>query len=131
MSTPRSDREAIAERASGAPGLTLLVLHGSRARGDARADSDWDFAYLADGRFDADALLADLVLALGTDRVDLTRLDGGASGLLRFRVARDGKPLFEAQDGAFARFWFDAVSFWCDAGPILRRGYEAILEGYR
>lgn len=121
----------IAGLAADAPGLALLVLHGSRARGDARADSDWDLAYLADGRFDPDAFLADVVLALGTDRVDLTRLRGGASGLFRFRVARDGQPLFEAEDGAFARFWFEAVSFWCDAGPILRRGYEAILREYR
>ena len=26
------------------------------------------------------------------------------------------------------RFWFDAVSFWCDAEPLLRSGYETILQ---
>lgn len=37
---------AIAELAATMPGLGLLVLHGSRARGDAHQRSDWDFAYL-------------------------------------------------------------------------------------
>jgi predicted nucleotidyltransferase len=108
----------------------LLVLHGSRARGDARDGSDWDLAYLADERFDPDTFLADLVLALGTDRIDLSRLSG-TSGLFRYRVARDGEPVFEARDGIFDRFWMDAVSFWCDAEPVLRSGYEAVLERYR
>jgi predicted nucleotidyltransferase len=127
--TPESARDLVARLAAEAPGLELLVLHGSRARGDAGAASDWDLAYLADRRFDPDGFLADLVLGLRTDRVDLSRLSG-ASGLFRYRVARDGEPLFEAEDGAFARFWFDAVSFWCDAEPLLRSGYEAILQEY-
>jgi predicted nucleotidyltransferase len=42
--------------ARGHAGLELLVLHGSRARGDAREDSDWDFAYLAAAEFDLSLL---------------------------------------------------------------------------
>lgn len=122
-------RDVISALAARTPGLQLLVLHGSRARGDAGATSDWDLAYLADGRFDPDGFLADLVIGLRTDRIDLSRLKG-ASGLFRYRVARDGEPLFEAEDGAFARFWFETVSFWCDAEPLLRGGYEAILQAY-
>lgn len=122
-------RDVISALAARTPGLQLLVLHGSRARGDAGATSDWDLAYLADGRFDPDGFLADLVIGLRTDRIDLSRLKG-ASGLFRYRVARDGEPLFEAEDGAFARFWFETVSFWCDAEPLLRGGYEAILQEY-
>jgi Polymerase beta, Nucleotidyltransferase len=41
------------------PGLPLLVLFGSRARRDARDDSDWDLGYLANPGLDADALLLD------------------------------------------------------------------------
>ena len=37
--------------------LRLLVLHGSRARGDARPDSDWYLGYLAEPGFDPDGLL--------------------------------------------------------------------------
>lgn len=123
-------RDRIARLASEAPGLELLVLHGSRARDEARRGSDWDLAYLADASFDPDAILAELVLALGTDRIDLVKLSG-ASGLFRYRVARDGVVLYEGLPGAFERFWMEAVTFWCDAEPILRRGYEGLLAEYR
>lgn len=108
-------------------GLALLVLHGSRARGDAHAGSDWDFAYLAKPDFDAALLAADLVVALGTDHVDLANL-ASAGGLIRYRVARDGIVIFESEPEQFSRFWFNAVSFWCDAEPVLRAGYKSILD---
>ncbi len=130
MPTDRPARDLLSDLASRAEGLRLLVLHGSRARGDAHAGSDWDLAYLGDEAFDPDALLADLILALGTDRVDLSRLSG-TSGLFRYRVARDGELVFEREEGAYERFWMDAVGFWCDAEPVLRSGYEGILERYR
>jgi predicted nucleotidyltransferase len=109
------------------PGLRLLVLHGSRAREDAHAASDWDFAFMAQAGFDPSLLYADLAVALGTDHVDLADLDR-AGGLVRYRAARDGVVLVEAEPGLFDSFWFDAVSFWCDAGPALRAGYESVLE---
>jgi len=128
--TPVPKQQVISSLAARARGLRLLVLHGSRARGTARPESDWDLAYLADDGFDPDAFLADLVLALRTDRIDLSSLSGGG-GLFRYRVARDGAVLFEAESGAFDRFWMQAVGFWCDAEPVLRRGYEGILAEYR
>jgi predicted nucleotidyltransferase len=116
----------IAEVCRRHPGLQLAVVFGSRARGDATAVSDWDVAYLADERLDRDALLSDLVRVLDTDHVDLVDLDR-AGGLVRFRVARDGQVVFEAEPDAFARFWLEAVDFWCDAGPVIRAGYEDVL----
>jgi predicted nucleotidyltransferase len=114
--------------AQGHAGLTLLVLHGSRARGDAREDSDWDFVYLAEPAFDASLLYADLAIALTTDHVDVANL-ATAGGLMRYRVARDGIVVLEAEPGEFDRFWFAAVSFWCDAEPVLRAGYKDVLGG--
>ena len=115
--------------ATRASDLELLVLHGSRARGDAREGSDWDLAYLAVDGFDPDAFRAEVVFALRDDRIDLADL-ASAGGLLRYRVARDGQVLHEAREGAFERFWMQAVTFWCDAEPVLRRGYEAVLAEY-
>lgn len=116
----------LAEVASKQRGLSLLLLYGSRARGDAASTSDWDLGYLADDRFDPDGMLADLVAPLGTERVDLVDLDR-AAGLLRYRAVRDGVPVFERRAGVFAEFWFEAVSFWCDASPVLHAGYADIL----
>jgi predicted nucleotidyltransferase len=108
------------------PALTLIVLFGSRGRGDARSTSDWDFAYAASRAVDPLTLRADLVEVLETDRVDVVPLDR-ASALLRYRVARDGVPLFQRHPGNFARFWLSAVEFWCDVIPLVRAGHEAIL----
>ena len=108
-------------------GLSLLVLYGSRSRGDAVEGSDWDLGYLAQGDLDPLDLLADLVGHLGTDRIDVADL-GRAGAQLRYRAARDGRPVYERAPGAFARFWWEAVSFWCDAQPILRAGYTQALS---
>lgn len=67
-------------------------------------------------------------MALGTDAIDLTDL-ARAGGLFRFRTARDGIVLFEREPHMFEKFWFNAVSFWCDAAPVLRAGYKAVLDG--
>lgn len=82
-------RGRIAERAATHSGLALLLLFGSRARGDAHPRSDWDFGYLVSGSFDPDALLAELALLTEADRIDLVNLDR-ASGLLRYRAAAEG-----------------------------------------
>ncbi len=108
------------------PGMRLLVLHGSRARGDAGTHSDWDFAYLACEETDIAALLTKLTMAVGTDAVDLVDL-AGASALLRFRAARDGVVLFERPAGVFLDFQLDAVQFWCDAGPVIRAAQTDVL----
>ncbi len=108
-------------------GLQALVLFGFRARGDAHEQSDWDVGYLAAPGFDSDALLADVVRGVDSEQVDLVDLDR-AGGQIRFRAARDGRVLFEVRAGVFARFWVDAVTFWCDAAPILQGGYEQVLS---
>lgn len=117
---------AIGKVAARYQGLRLLVLFGSRARGEATARSDWDLGYRGDASLDREGLLADVVAAAGTEAIDLVDLDR-ASGLVRFRAARDAIIVFEATDGTFAQFWFDAVSYWCDMGPIIRAGYDDLL----
>ena len=108
-------------------GLELLVLFGSRGRGDHHSASDWDFAYRGTDSLDLGMLIAELAAELGTDRVDVVDLDR-AGGLLRYRAARDGVPVYEARPLAFEQFWLDAVSFWCDARHVLEPAYDAILE---
>jgi predicted nucleotidyltransferase len=126
MSEP--DLQAVTGLARSSPGLDLLILFGSRARNEAHPGSDWDFGYLADPDFDPYDLLARLVLLLGTDRIDLVDLNR-TNGLLRFRAAAEGRPLFGARPGIFDDFWLEAVSFWCDMGSIIRKGYEEVLQG--
>jgi predicted nucleotidyltransferase len=108
------------------PDLRLLLLYGSRARGDARPDSDWDFGYLAADGFDPDAFLGALVRVLGSDRVDLVDL-GRASGLLRYRAAAEGVVISE-RPGALDAYRMAAVSYWLDMQAVIRAEYDRVLE---
>ena len=124
---PRPALDAVASTARATVGLDLLILFGSRARGDARPGADWDFGYLAGETTDVPGLLAALVGALRTDRVDVVDLRR-ASGLLRYRAACDGVLVYEAPTDHFDRFRLQAVQFWCDNAPVFERGYDEILE---
>jgi predicted nucleotidyltransferase len=121
--------EEIVSRLAGDPalaGVRLLVLHGSRARGEEHTGSDWDFGALFDDGADPSALAAALSSAVGSDAVDLADLRR-SSALLRYRAARDGTPLFERVAGEFLAFKLEAVQFWCDAGPVIRVAQRDVL----
>ena len=120
-------RDKVRALAQTTRGLKLLVLFGSRGRGDEHRGSDWDFAFRGDPSLVVELLRANLAAELATDAVDLVDLDR-ANGLLRYRAARDGVLLFEARPSLFEQFWLDAVGFWCDARHVLEPSYEAILE---
>lgn len=120
------DVDTLTRTAQDTPGLELLLLFGSRAREDSHSRSDWDLGYLAVGDTDPATLRARLVESLGTDRVDLADLKR-AGGVLRYRAARDGRLVFEARPGVGDRFRLEAARFWCDAAPVLQRGYEDVL----
>lgn len=123
-----AEERKVTELARGFPGLDLLMLFGSRARGDDHSESDWDFAYLAGPGFDPDDLLARLVLLLDTDRIDLVDLRR-ANGLLCYRAAAEGRLLFASRPEVFDRFWSEAIFFWWDMEPVFKEGYETILQG--
>lgn len=125
--TTRDPDFGLTQIAGQAAGLRLLVLYGSRARGDVRPGSDWDLGYLADSDFDPDAMLAVLAEHLRADRVDLVDL-ATATGQLRYQVARDGRVLFDGTGRDWSAFWMAAVGFWCDAGPVIKAAYAGVLE---
>jgi predicted nucleotidyltransferase len=127
-SGPPAVLERLAKALPGMRGLCALVLFGSRARDDAHARSDWDFGYLGTPGLDAEGLLATLVTLVGSDRVDLVDLQR-AGGLLRYRAALDGQVIVESAPGVVDAFRLEAVRFWCDAEPVLRRGYAQVLAG--
>jgi predicted nucleotidyltransferase len=125
--TPHELARRLADLPSAA-GVTVALLHGSRARGDARPGSDWDIGVLAGESPNLPAVTADIAAILGTDMIDVVDLRT-ASALLRFRAARDGIALVERPSGAFEAFQLEAVQFWCDAGPVIRAAQEDVLAG--
>jgi predicted nucleotidyltransferase len=95
------------------PYLKLLVLFGSRARGDTHSNSDWDFAVLYDeelrrqtvegfGWFRDIGIIGDC-LSLNSDNIDVVEIQR-CSELMAHHIARDGKLIYEKQPGLFEEF---------------------------
>ena len=111
------------------PYLKLLVLFGSRARGDNQESSDWDFAML----FDEDLrqqyepgggwnsyrswMILQSLLNLGDDEIDWVDLKQ-ASELLAHAIARDGVVIYECETRIFHEF--------CDQNLLDKNQLKAI-----
>lgn len=95
------------------PYLKMLILFGSRVRGDTHCNSDWDFAVLYDqslreqtvegfGWFEIYGILAD-IFQIPDDKIDVVDLDR-CSPLIAHYIAQDGKLLYEQEQGLFNEF---------------------------
>ncbi|MDJ0579482.1 nucleotidyltransferase domain-containing protein [Crocosphaera sp.] len=94
------------------PHLKILILFGSRARGDHDSHSDWDFAILYDetknqtmtgfNLLEIYSILAD-IFNIPDDKIDLVNLEY-CSPLIAHYVSRDGQLLYEQETGLFENF---------------------------
>jgi predicted nucleotidyltransferase len=112
----RTGAEA-ARVAPSCPGLKLIVLFGSVARGEPHASSDVDIGVLGATFWDGLKVGSEIAASIGREPhvVDLAT----ASDLLRFRVARDGVPLFQGAPDAWPRFQAEAAVRYFDVAPII------------
>jgi predicted nucleotidyltransferase len=97
------------------PCLKMLVLFGSRVRGDYDEQSDWDFAVLYDKKLRKDdekldwdsfklRIFLEKALNLPEDKIDLVDLET-CSPWLKHVVARDGEVLFQEEAEVFKQFY--------------------------
>ncbi|HXF73417.1 MAG TPA: nucleotidyltransferase domain-containing protein [Actinomycetota bacterium] len=128
----------IDEPALRAAGVRLVVVFGSAARGSARPGSDLDVGVLFDGAAPfpseppapVDARREAVARALRADReIDLVVLDE-ADPLLLHEVALDGRPVFEAEPGAFEGFRLRAIKRYLDTAWIRRIEAERLRSRY-
>jgi uncharacterized protein len=111
-------------------GSELVILFGSHATGDARADSDVDIGIFFDPESpvrpkrygEAYALLQ---MVGGNSRLDLVVLNDAAY-TLQYRAAMEGQPLFEATRSSFADFRERAMHQYFDFQPLLRIHNQAM-----
>lgn len=111
-------REEI-ERVAVEHGLSLVVLFGSHARGDAHSGSDVDIAYLSPHPLSLRSE-TELAIELGEvlrDRVDLVNI-GKASPLLRHQIFRVGRPLYERESGLFAEHLARGLRLYAESLPL-------------
>jgi predicted nucleotidyltransferase len=95
--------------------LQLLILHGSHAKGTATDKSDIDIGILSNRKIDHKAfsgILNDFEDVFG-DKFDPAFLNN-AEPMICLHTALGGKPLFEAQKGAFTRFKMQAMLRYMD-----------------
>ncbi|MFO8070943.1 MAG: nucleotidyltransferase domain-containing protein [Polyangia bacterium] len=108
--------------------VDLVLLFGSRARGEHGPMSDVDLAMRTTENVEDTygwkfAALARLAGPL--QDVDLVLLEE-ASLALRYRIARDGLPLWTRDEDALHAFCFEAVRDWLDFEPVVR-AHDAAL----
>jgi predicted nucleotidyltransferase len=97
------------------PYLKMLILFGSRARGDTHPKSDWDFAALYDMElreescknrgfawFEVPVILGE-AFRLNSDEIDVVELNQCSQPIAHF-IARDGILLYEQEPCEFETF---------------------------
>jgi len=108
-------------------GLKLIVLFGSRARGDERKKSDFDIAYLSSESInfnEENKMAVDLYDILKTIDVDLVNLSH-ASPLLLKKIVEESAVLYEIEESLFNNLYLYAMRINRESEILnkLRRAY--------
>ncbi len=138
MTTLESLKVASSTLASTHPDLRLLVLFGSRARGEADPSSDWDFAFLSEldrpttpkpFNFPGSDLLNTLckILQVSEDAIDLVDLSTCSEIIAHF-VARDGQVIYEKIPGDFDQFQRQALKTKAELKQYRHVQREKVLQ---
>ncbi|AFZ09735.1 DNA polymerase beta domain protein region [Oscillatoria nigro-viridis PCC 7112] len=119
------------------PYLKMLILFGSRARGDTHAKSDWDFAALYDEKlreescnnrgfawFEVPGILGE-AFSINSDEIDVVELNR-CSPLIANFIARDGKLIYEQESGQFEQFVKTHLMNELELQELERQLYQSI-----
>jgi len=96
-------------------GLSLVVLHGSYAKGIPAANSDIDIGLLGDDKIIKEKyfeILKDFASIFG-DKFDPVFMNG-AEAMILYHIAINGIPLFERRKGLFNSFKLAAIARYMD-----------------
>ncbi len=109
-------------------GLQLVILFGSLVSGKTHRQSDIDLAFLFDKPADTVTLAAKVIRLLNTDQVEVVDLRR-ANPLLQFRVAKEGKRLYEREPGLFPSFSSLAFRRYVDTKK-LREALRMLIQHF-
>ncbi len=131
-------QSAVASLFASYPEVTLAYLYGSQARGEAGAQSDYDFGVLVSWEKDVLARRGEIrarlahelavALAVAGDRVDLVILNR-VPVELAYAVIAEGRIVFERDVASRVEYEAYVLGHYGDYLPVLRAQRRAILEG--
>ncbi len=120
------------------PALKMLVLFGSRARGNFHAESDWDFAALYDEVLETGQIKSNLdnylelsflirqELGIAANKIDVVELSPGSSPLLAYHIAQDAKLIYEKEAGELTNFKLKAWKISADTEKFRKSSRRCI-----
>lgn len=97
--------------------LKLLILFGSRVKGNYRENSDWDFAYLPNNKFvnnDETNLFNDLMKLLNYEKIDLINLRNPKSYLVVKNIFFEGVLIYESEKRLFKEMKYNSWISYLD-----------------
>lgn len=98
--------------------LTNLILFGSRAKGNFKKTSDYDFAYFSKNNLTAEQeinLFNEIMYLLKTENLDLINLSSNTDVKLRFEIFQNGFSIYEIKNYEFSdlkgKAYIDYIDF--------------------
>lgn len=109
-------------------GISLLILHGSYAKGTITPHSDVDVGIMGESALVKERyfdILNDFVVVFG-DKFDPVFING-AEAMIAYQIALNGTPLYEKTKGAFNEFKVNSIARYMDTRKfrILEKKYIA------
>jgi len=86
--------------------LSILILFGSRAKGNFTKNSDWDFAFIKNQKITTEEeidLYNSFMKILRTEKIDLINLYKNQNPLLQYEIFNSGKVIFQKDKLYFKR----------------------------
>lgn len=111
--------------------LKLLILFGSRAKGQNRKNSDWDFAILGNKKLSLNKKLKiyqDLDCITKFENVDLIDLNVVDEHILRQNIFKKGICIYENEKGLYDEEFVNTIYNYIDYSPLYKIEEEIVQK---
>lgn len=114
--------------------LSLLILFGSRAKGNFKENSDFDFAFFSKNTLDSYTyidLFNEIMFLLKNENIDLIDISKNHDVKLRNEIFQSGVLIYEKNISLFSDFKFKAWIDYIDFQKFTKNNYNIIKNNIR
>jgi len=105
--------------------VQAIYLFGSHAKGNARPNSDVDICVITEK--EVTRSVKQEIMANSSRNIDIS-IFWELPPVIRFRVFRDGKPLYAKDELSLQRIKVDTLKSYLDIHPMIKRHCTRVLE---